>query len=104
MVLKGPSTELFPDGAPPKPDVKISEATDDVTIDAGSLTAKITTKQYAYGIEFRSKDTNKLLTASGYKAQVRIIAISTAIFDYSSTDLSSILTLGNHGCTVQVDA
>lgn len=68
--IKGPDAELFPDGAPPKPNVNINQTEDDVTIEAGSLTAKITTKQYAYGIEFQSTDSKKLLTSSGYKAQV----------------------------------
>ncbi|KAF8321222.1 hypothetical protein DL93DRAFT_1618913 [Clavulina sp. PMI_390] len=69
---RGPRTQLYPDGTPPVYPANITQTTNEVTIDAGSMYATVTTKLDGYGIEFLSKSEGKLLTASRRRAQAAI--------------------------------
>ncbi|KAF8321223.1 alpha-glucosidase [Clavulina sp. PMI_390] len=71
---RGPTTELFPDGPVTKYVANIAQTAGEVTIDAGSITAKVSTDQESYGIRFVTTSTGALLTASGNKSQAVVDA------------------------------
>ncbi|QRW15933.1 glycoside hydrolase family 31 protein [Rhizoctonia solani] len=73
---KGPEFELFPDGAPTKPNIQITKSETGTSFTSGGLTARVATQAVtmngiatnSYYIDFLGKD-GRLLTSAGPKSQ-----------------------------------
>ncbi|GAB1524938.1 hypothetical protein RhiTH_008094 [Rhizoctonia solani] len=76
---KGPEFELFPDGAPTKPNIQITKSETGTSFTSGGLTARVATQAVtmngiatnSYYIDFLGKD-GRLLTSAGPKSQAVI--------------------------------
>ncbi len=85
-----PRFELFPDGKPDSPFVKVSKEDNAVTLEAGDLKATLSTKASSFNIAYSTKDSDVVLTDIGRSCLQYIVAPGDARTPYPATASTTI--------------